>query len=1058
MQAPAGTASSSLSPAARGLWAKTGSGEDSHLWLPLYMHAADALGVARLLWDEWLPESVRRMIADELGCAQDEAGRLVACIAGLHDMGKATPAFQCKVPERAEHAARAGLPIPLSGMRASWNPQHPHALMGEVIVKEQLCERGWAPKAAMQLASVVGGHHGTTPNYEEINDLSKERGAALGTGAWEDVRGELLGLVMRLSGVDSCEQLFMRSSLSTASLMVLTGLVIMADWIASNADLFPLVAPADLPDDGALERRAREGWDKLGLPGPWRPVPAPPHGGADAGETGEAGETPDAFFHTRFSDLPASACLRPAQLAVLEAACAMDAPGLLIVEAPMGSGKTEASLLAAEVLAGRFGEGGLCYLLPTMATSNAMFARVERWLGRVPDADGAGRRTIQLMHSKAALNGEFQRLRQWGRTWMGDGDGRDGRGEGEAVIAHQWFGGRKRGLLAPFVVGTVDQLLMAALRAPHVQLRLLGLAGKAVVVDEVHAYDAYMNVYLDRALDYLGALGVPVVLLSATLPPSRRAELVAAYRGLDDPASKRPDGDMPLAAEAPRLARRRAAAADDPPAPRGEAGGPAYPLVTVAYRDRRRPVEYRVCRPGGGGTDVSVGLLPDGDAELVEALASLLSDGGCACVLRDTVARAQHAYDLLKESFGGDVVLVHSRFVGPDRAANDARLLELLGPGSDRRPRRLVVVGTQVIEQSLDIDFDVMVSDVAPVDLLLQRMGRLHRHARGRGQSLRPPKLRRARLLVTGLEWPAAEGQAPADEAPGAGWPDIDDPLVGPPGFARGVALVYRPALLLRTVLALGRRAGSAVGLAEVRLPGDIAPLVEEVYEPAAQQIPEAWQEQVGQARQVFDKARGDQVSRADNWLLVKPSNAKRCRSLDGLFARKFVDGGEEQRMRAAVRDAQESVEVVVVERRGGLLYTLPGIERDGRGRPLPQRCLGTGDEAPDDDAARLAATCTVCLPPKLSCNAAMADAAVRALELAGTYRGWQESRWLRGALPLVLDERGHTALELEVDDKKKGEIKCFSIDYSRERGLEVTEAAAGPGDTGQEATDARQA
>lgn len=75
----------------------------------------------------------------------------------------------------------------------------------------------------------------------------------------------------------------------------------------------------------------------------------------------------------------------------------------------------------------------------------------------------------------------------------------------EDVTAHQWFGGRKRGLLSSFVVGTVDQLLMAALKARHVQLRHLGLAGKVVIIDEVHAYDAYMNVYLDRVLTWLGA-------------------------------------------------------------------------------------------------------------------------------------------------------------------------------------------------------------------------------------------------------------------------------------------------------------------------------------------------------------------------------------------------------------------------------------------------------------------------------------------------------------------------------------------------------------------------
>ena len=117
------------------------------------------------------------------------------------------------------------------------------------------------------------------------------------------------------------------------------------------------------------------------------------------------------------------------------------------------------------------------------------------------------------------------------------------------------------------------------------------------------------------------------------------------------------------------------------------------------------------------GTDVVVRGIDDDDATLVALLDELLSGGGCACVLRNTVARAQGTYGELKRAFGDSCVkLVHSRFIATDRMANDAELLRLLGPDSSGRPGKLIVVGTQVIEQSLDIDFDVMVTDIAPVD------------------------------------------------------------------------------------------------------------------------------------------------------------------------------------------------------------------------------------------------------------------------------------------------------------------------------------------------------
>ena len=265
----------------------------------------------------------------------------------------------------------------------------------------------------------------------------------------------------------------------------------------------------------------------------------------------------------------------------------MDDPGLLIIEAPMGNGKTEASLLCAEVMAAKSGAGGVAYLLPTMATSNAMFSRVEEWLKTVPDSKGGSMESMQLLHSKAALNPDYSKLRSWGSTWMGD-EAKANVEEG--VVAHQWFAGKKRGLLSSFVVGTVDQLLMAALKVKHVQLRHLGLAGKVVVVDEVHAYDAYMNTYLDRILTWLGAYGVPTILLSATLPANRRDELIHAYRGRDR-----------------KSARNNSRRKDIPQAPCEESGCPAYPLITTTtYAGVLDQGMYRTCEDLSAGTNVIV--------------------------------------------------------------------------------------------------------------------------------------------------------------------------------------------------------------------------------------------------------------------------------------------------------------------------------------------------------------------------------------------------------------------------------------------------------------------
>src|SRR5690606_31927012 len=225
----------------------------------------------------------------------------------------------------------------------------------------------------------------------------------------------------------------------------------------------------------------------------------------------------------------------------VELARRMSSPGLMLIEAPMGEGKTEAALAVAEVFAARSGAGGVFVALPTMATGNAMFPRMLQWLRRLPDVAGGGLQSVMLAHSKAALNEDFGELVRAGRRTVAgvEHDGRgdewrprsDRRASSAELVAHQWLHGRKKAMLSSFVVGTVDQLLFMGLKSRHLALRHLALAGKVVVIDEAHAYDAYMNSYLDRVLSWLGAYRVPVVVLSATLPAARRRELAAAYAG-----------------------------------------------------------------------------------------------------------------------------------------------------------------------------------------------------------------------------------------------------------------------------------------------------------------------------------------------------------------------------------------------------------------------------------------------------------------------------------------------------------------------------------------------
>ncbi len=204
----------------------------------------------------------------------------------------------------------------------------------------------------------------------------------------------------------------------------------------------------------------------------------------------------------------------------------------------------------------------------------------------------------------------------------------------ERVMVHQWFQGSKQALLANFVIGTVDQLLMAALQQKHVMLRHLGLAGKVVVIDECHAYDAYMNCYLDRALNWLGEYRVPVILLSATLPAKRRTELVTAY-----------------------LNRKTL-----PDAPWKTCRG--YPLLTWTDGKQVQQTGIPLHTPPRRVTMESMT-----EEHLPEMLQNALREGGCAGVIVNTVRKAQDLAARLREELPEFEVLVfHAQFLMPDRA------------------------------------------------------------------------------------------------------------------------------------------------------------------------------------------------------------------------------------------------------------------------------------------------------------------------------------------------------------------------------------------------------
>jgi CRISPR-associated helicase Cas3/CRISPR-associated endonuclease Cas3-HD len=826
-------------------------------------------------------------------------------LASLHDLGKCAPGFQSL---SSFHFGRVREVLPLDG-----SPVHQgHQLLSAHLLHLFLTEAGWSDESALWAANVVGGHHGVFPDPGAVDAFRMPD--VIGGPAWRTVQREIFDRMTRASGVPIGA--LARHVPPIGAQMACAGGVILADWLASNEQLFPYANGLPPEYTTASAGIAADYAKTMQLGEVWRPRAAP-----DA----------EAYFAERL-DIPTP---RGTQRVAYDVALSMDGPGLMVVEAPTGEGKTEAALAAAEVMADRFGFNGLYFGLPTQATTNALFDRVlENWVDRMPQRP---RPTVGLAHGKALQHDRFADLPLAGV----------GEDEAEGATASQWMRGSKKALLCPIAVGTVDQLLFAGVSAPHVMLRHVALVNKVVVVDEVHAYDAHMSAILHRALAWLGAHRVPVVLLSATLPPAQRDALLAAY--------------------APGTEAESAATPGYPviswvTAPGPETGEPAPIRHRTAEADPDRAVSLRVtCRdePDNG----AVGVAAD--------IAARTADGGCVLVVRNTVPRAQQTYDALRAHFDADeFTLAHARFTADDRRRLDQSLVERFGPPltpeegetveRPQRPQRHVVVATQVAEASLDVDFDLVVSDLAPIDHLLQRAGRLHRHRR---PGTRPAGLTAPELVVVGHI--GGEGDAPP------AFPTFDD-------------RPYLHHFLLRTRAALARRPGA------VSIPAAVPGLIASVYGDDDDLIPEGWKAAADTAALTMREAMENLRKTATGKLLAAPGGPDDEMALGEVMKEKSHQVEEEAAGNALrVRVGPPSVEVVLLRR---IDDTTAETVSYGDPVSLPL------DRTPTLDQRRAALGQVIRIPQKWVDG----DRLIRP-------RGWRHAPWARGLDVLLLDHRGRS-------------------------------------------------
>lgn len=643
------------------LWGKMDGPEGRY---PLLCHMLDTSAAALVLWDLWLRPGLRQMITAALAPGDEPIARaLCAAIAGLHDVGKATKVFQGQLLNPRASGAFGPVVDELAGvgydMTASQGEiagvripevyrtvlrRHEASSLfvtsGSWPTGDELVSERWA-------GVVVGGHHG---RYHPRFGGSKPADTGttnryltrLGEEKWGDQQRAHFDAVLAACGV-SHEQILrpLANAQSSTVTILLTGLVMLADWLSSG-------------DDSVADGRA-VAIDQGADPSGWV-------------------KERRIFFETSipktlgiYEDLPdplsAIMGVHAASMSPLQVAARSIGRGLWIATETTGAGKTEAGMLRHVAVPGE----GLMFALPTRATTDAMFDRMAGYYSTSKNA-------ASLLHAHRSLNSFYMTEAS----------------EGAGLRATSWLTDTRNALFAPVSVGTCDQVLLGGLKQKNTPVRLLALANRHVVLDEVHSFDHYQAALLEELLAWWGETDTRVTLLSASLPESVTRRYAQAYAGADILVAPFYPGHLLVTAA-------------------GASGSPVVSQRNYELRVRlqespagdliaahvARALEYRRCSP---------------DARIA--------------VVVNQVDRALEVGRILAES-GHRTIVLHSRMAAGHRNQITRDLNEAVGKDSGQGG--VIVVGTQIIESSLDLDFDCMITDLAPAPSLIQRAGRLWR-------------------------------------------------------------------------------------------------------------------------------------------------------------------------------------------------------------------------------------------------------------------------------------------------------------------------------------------
>ena len=647
-------------------------------WHPLAYHCLDVAAVASAWWDA--NPSIQRTFLASFQVPQSLTTQLRAWIiffVALHDLGKYDVRFQLKAPD-AIAAAWRSLGSNDHGLSINDIRAFDHGWAGFawarceyrkwINAEDAECEKWeqWLPWLA-----AVTGHHGDFPE-NSMDGLVLDTDEEIirhDCQAREEFVTELEGMFLKPTGLSLNDN---PPACSLSGQHLLAGFCAVCDWIGSNTDVFEYEY-IDSDVRGYFERccqRIREkyvlkGFGLLESPAVYKGIK----------ELLKPNEIPRGV-QVEVDNLPMKT-------------------GLTLIEAPTGSGKTEAALAYAWQLLDHGLADSIVFALPTQATANAMLERIEALASKM-----FGTANVVLAHGKRNFSHEFKNL-------MARGERTTAQGKEEATVqCAGWLANsRKRVFLGQLGVCTVDQVLLSVLPVRHKFVRGFGLNKSVLIVDEVHAYDAYMHGLLGEVLRRQKETGGSVLLLSATLPEGVRKKLFDAWEtsGIENPP---------------------------------------YPAIWHAAQDvadcRTIPTKQLPKRHEVG---IDCVKLPDAfpNEAIIQKIVEAAKEGTRVAVILNLVDDAQRLARLLRNNTQIAVDVFHARYRFIDRQAKESAVYDNYGRNATRTSGR-ILVATQVVEQSLDLDFDWMLTQICPVDLFFQRLGRLHRHKQTRPIGFETPR------------------------------------------------------------------------------------------------------------------------------------------------------------------------------------------------------------------------------------------------------------------------------------------------------------------------------